>query len=521
MKKLYTYLLAGLTLLLFSRCEALDLEPTSSIADSQYWKSADQFSAFNVGLHGLFRECSYNFFLLGEPRADMYGDTPFGGEATQGLERLPFNTLNKENVGISNYAGMYKVINQLNLMITKTNETTILPSELRQYYLGEAYGMRAYLYFHLLRSWGDVILNLTYTSGSSLDLSDLSKPVSPASEVMAQIQSDIIASETAFGDNYSFKFGRHFWSKAATLMLKGEAYLWSARQMNGGTADYITARTALEAVSNASVALQENFARVFAYDNKNNSEIIFTVRNAKDEYNMWNDYYRSVMQPQQSYMINYCDRQGTSFKELPEGKINGMIRLQIKYDLFDKTFREGDTRKSASLTAVYKKEADGTIKYIAPFAAKFQGVLLEGASQLSFLDDYPIYRYADCLLMLAEVKAFLGDDPVAEINAIRQRAYGTAYFESNRSTVAYPNDKGDFYAANRYMAGDENPLEAILKERMRELMFEGKRWYDLRLMGVDYVTARTSATPSRLLWPINEGTLTDNPALDQTPGYEN
>lgn len=58
-------------------------------------------------------------FLLGEPRADIYGDTPFGGEATQGMERLPYNTINKENVGISNFAGMYKVINQINLMIAK------------------------------------------------------------------------------------------------------------------------------------------------------------------------------------------------------------------------------------------------------------------------------------------------------------------------------------------------------------------------------------------------------------------
>ncbi|MEG0648090.1 MAG: SusD family outer membrane lipoprotein NanU, partial [Bacteroides sp.] len=86
MKKLFTYILAGLSLVLFSRCDALDLEPVSSIADNNYWKSEAQFSTFNVGLHALLRECSYNFFLLGEPRADIYGDLPFGGEATQGME---------------------------------------------------------------------------------------------------------------------------------------------------------------------------------------------------------------------------------------------------------------------------------------------------------------------------------------------------------------------------------------------------------------------------------------------------
>lgn len=110
MKKIFTYLLAGLSLLSFSRCDSLDIEPTSSLAGTAYWKNPDQFTAFNTGLHALLREKSYNFFLLGEPRADIYGDNPIGGEASQGMERLPFNTINKENVGISNYGDMYKTI---------------------------------------------------------------------------------------------------------------------------------------------------------------------------------------------------------------------------------------------------------------------------------------------------------------------------------------------------------------------------------------------------------------------------
>ena len=93
MKKIFTYLLAGLSLLSFSRCDSLDIEPTSSLAGTAYWKNPDQFTAFNTGLHALLREKSYNFFLLGEPRADIYGDNPIGGEASQGMERLPFNTI--------------------------------------------------------------------------------------------------------------------------------------------------------------------------------------------------------------------------------------------------------------------------------------------------------------------------------------------------------------------------------------------------------------------------------------------
>ena len=63
-------------------------------------------------------------------------------------------------------------------------------------------------------------------------------------------------------------------------------------------------------------------------------------------------------------------------------------------------------------------------------------------------------------------------------------------------------------------------MEAVLKERMREFMVEGKRWYDLRLAGDEYVLEHTTAEATRLLWPIDKNTLTNNSALKQTPGYE-
>lgn len=522
MKNIFKYLLASAALLPFlAGCNSLDLESESTITDANYWKSDTHFSAFNVGLHAQLRERSYNFFILGEPRADIYGDAPFGGEATQGMEIFPANSLNRENVGLSNFANLYGAINQINLMIAKTEETGLLPEATKKYYLGEAYGMRAFLYFHLLRSWGDVILHLTYTSGATLDLKNILKPASPAAQVMAQIKEDITASETAFNGDYSYKFGKHYWSLGATKMLKGEVYLWSGKQMGGGDADYRTAKEALQEVNNCpGIALEGNFTDVFAYGNKKNEEIIFTIHNARDEYNMWNGSYGGNLVPQQAYMNSgtYFDENGTPFAKTKDAELNGLMRLQIKKDFYSKVFRDGDTRKAASLKAVYTKDDDGNLVYKACFPYKFQGTMLPGASQRSWLDDYPIYRYADCLLLLAEAKALLKEDIATEINTIRKRAYGAAYFEANRATLAYPNEKGgDFYTGNPFVAGDEEPLEAVLKERLRELMYEGKRWYDIRTLG--YTAKYSTANASRLLWPIDSNTLTDNKELNQTEGY--
>jgi len=123
------------------------------------------------------------------------------------------------------------------------------------------------------------------------------------------------------------------------------------------------------------------------------------------------------------------------------------------------------------------------------------------------------------LLGLAEAKVLLGEDPSEEINWVRERAYGKEYFDAHPE-LQYPNDTdATFYDGNKFVGSDADPIEAILKERFRELMFEGKRWYDIRLM--DKATKYSSATSTRLLWPIDENALGENSKLVQTPGYRN
>lgn len=517
MNKISKYFIAGIVAFFFAGCDSLDLEPTSSITDANYWKTADQFSAFNVGLAYQLRTLTGNFFLLGEPRANLYDNEPFSGEASQGMERLPFNTLNAQNVGISNFANMYSVINQINLFISKTEETDKLDDTDKGYYLGAAYGMRAYLYFHLLRSWGGVIIYTDYTAGSTLDLSNLAKAASSAQEVMALIKSDIEASEKAFAGNYAFTNGREYWSLPATEMLKGEVYLWSGRQMGGGSSDYSTALAALQNIQkSADVKLQDDYADVFAFKNKKNKEIIFCLNNSKDDgHALMSGVYASNMIPQSQFLPTYYNKDGEHFGN----QLNGLIRLGLKRDLYHKLYREDDTRK-ANITGVYQMNDKDELTYYACFASKYPGVMLEGASTISFYDDDVLYRYSDCLLLIAEAKALLGQDPANEINQVRERAYGADHFAAHKDELGYPNDNGDLYTDNIYCAGDNaGALEAVLKERLREFIFEGKRWYDLRLLGGEFIKKYSLADESRLLWPIDANTLTNNTALKQTEGY--
>lgn len=516
MKTTYMKWLPALTLAL-AGCDALDLEPESSISDNNYWRTADQYQAAYVGCMSWFRGYQSSYFTLGELRANTFNGTPFGGEATQGMENLWNNTLSSEQSGVSNYGGMYYAINQLNLLIAKTNENSGLGPAARGKYLGAAHGMRAFLYFQMLRSWGDVIVYTDYTQGSNVDIGNMARSQDPAAAVMAQIKSDIAASESAYDGNWAFSDGKTYWSLSATKMLKGEVFLWSGAQMGGGDADLNTAKTALqEVMDNSGCSLLADYGRIFRHDNKGNAEIIFALRNAENETALWGGTYAQMLPQQNNTGANRYTEDGRLIRETTDYEFNAVMRIPLGRDLYQKLYADNDPRKRANLRGIYQKGDDETLTYEACYAYKFQGTLLSGQAQRSMLDDAPIYRYADCLLLMAEAKALLGESPKGEIDQVRRRAYGDAWDEA---ALGYPNDNdATLYADNQYVAADNaGAAEAVAKERLRELIFEGKRWYDIRLLNL--ATKYSLATADRLLWPVNQSAMTDNSGLRQTPGY--
>ena len=98
------------------------------------------------------------------------------------------------------------------------------------------------------------------------------------------------------------------------------------------------------------------------------------------------------------------------------------------------------------------------------------------------------------------------EDPSAEINAIRQRAYGAGFTPHVNGNVA----------AN---------MNAILNEYLREFIGEGKRWWALRRAGDSYVYANLNptyfspTTTAKFLLPLSLTMLNNDPLLTQTPGY--
>jgi hypothetical protein len=113
-------------------------------------------------------------------------------------------------------------------------------------------------------------------------------------------------------------------------------------------------------------------------------------------------------------------------------------------------------------------------------------------------NDFPIYRYADVILMMAECNARLGNPAAAKpfIDQIRQRAGLDAL--------------------------DHNPtLDDIYNERGFELNWEGHRRQDMiRFDKFLLANEFRPASPAyRKLFPIPTSALDANRGLKQNPGY--
>lgn len=508
MKKYILYISCAVGALMLNACsKKLDLLPVSSISDANFWKTADQFDAFVTGIHARFRAHANAFNTLGELRSDIYGTeggsaSTFTGEATQGFERLWQHNLDLDNPGVSNFAGFYNNIVQLNLLIDKLNNTNIVTPANKSYYLGLAHGMRAYYYFHLVRTWGDVVLQNDPVT--SIDVSNLSKGATPAAEVMASIKEDIEKSLEAYGTNYTFRNQKGYWSKAATLMLKAEVNLWNAHRA-GGAADATTALNALNDIQAnvPSLTLLPNFSSVFASSNKGNNEIIFAIRYVLNESTM--DWVPSSFMPQTSLIVNFHDSAAARQFTVSADNWGGLLRSPVRVSTYRK-FNDLDGRKRFTIQAAYNKNAQGQYTIAGAFVKKYEGELNAGAR--AYTNDYPVYRYADLLLLKAEAKILLGQDPAQEINLVRARGYGSNF---NAALHAFPNQPID-----------SDAKQALLQERLFEFIFEGKRWYDLRRFGDAYVYQNTPVTSTqsyKLLWPIDRNSLTNNRGLVQTPGY--
>ena len=479
--------------------------PQDAISKDQALKDPNAARTLYHGVYGRFRAFNSTFYQLGEMRSDIWVDGLFTESVDGGLQNLYRHNISNLNVPFANWAGFYNLIYNLNNVINIIPQTP-LPDAEKTRIQAEVLGLRAYVYYTMLRTWGAVPLN-TEPVETINNTAETYKRRTGADTIMTQIKADIEQSLSLFGSANTLLSGKRvYWSRIATLILKGDVYLWSGSHMGGGNTDFTTAKNALLEVRNlqgASLDLQGNYADIFDPTKKNNNkEIIFAI-----------NYELQQAENTQfvgAFTVNAIQAATLSFAQAPTPTVssvypyvNGANRIGMNQAMINRlTTLPADQRITNTFRVMYSNAAPFATRGI--FLTKYIGTTA-GTSQI-YNNDFPIYRYADVLLLLAEAKAKLGEDPSAEINAIRLRAYGAGYT---------PHVNGGVTAN----------MDAILEEYLREFIAEGKRWWALRRAGDSYVYANLNptyfspASTAKFLLPLSLGMLQADPLLTQTPGY--
>lgn len=506
LNKYFFIIAAGIMVVsLFSCTKKLDeVVPQDAISTDQALKDPNAARTLYHGIYGRFRAYDATFYQLGEMRSDIWVDGLFTESVDGGLQNLYRHNISNLNVPFTNWAGFYNLIYNMNSVL-KIIPQSPLPDAEKKSIQAEIYGLRAYVYYTMLRTWGGVPLN-TEPIETINNAAETYKRRTGADTIMTQIKADIEQSLTLFGSANTISTAKRvYWSRIASLILKGDVFIWSGTHMGGGNADFSTAKAALQEVRNlqgASLDLQSNYADIFDPTKKvNNKEIIFALNY---------EVQQAGLGVFGSFQVNSIQATTLSFAQAATPTVssvypyvNGANRVGLNQAMINRlTTLPADQRIDKSFRIMYSTAAPFAVRGI--LLTKFIGSTT-GTTQI-YNNDLPIYRYADVLLLLAEAKAKLGEDPSAEINAIRLRAYGAGYTPYVNGSVT----------AN---------MDAILEEYLREFIGEGKRWWALRRAGDSYVYANLNptyfspTTTAKFLLPLSQAMLTADPLLTQTPGY--
>jgi hypothetical protein len=449
MKTYSKYLAVGAVLLSLTAVSCkksfLDQTPEASIAGSNFYQSeTDIKQAVNGAYNSVMDMGNISYWLFGEVRSDNttyqnntsdrgYEQREFIDQFLVGATAEPIQTYWQQN---------YTGIARCNEIIDRIADVPMDDAK-RNQYQAEASFLRGFHYFNLVRQFGPVPLRLASTKSPS---DAVSAGRAPEADVYAQIIVDLKNAADKLPERYpAADAGRV--TKGAALAMLAKVYM---TQKN-----FSEALTALRSVQSLGYSLLANYEDVFKPTNKNSVESLFEIQYLGAQPGLSSNFMY-IFAPYTS---------GTAVTGDPGSPLGGSSGWNIPTQDMINAYEAGDVRKSVSLAEGFINST-GTFVSI-PYVKKYNhGFVERGRTD----DNFPIIRYAEVLLMIAECLNEQGFAPDGEaftlLNQIRTRAKLPAKTAANASPALRIDSQQAF-------------RDAIFQERRVELAFENHRWYDL------------------------------------------
>ncbi|MGI4735343.1 MAG: RagB/SusD family nutrient uptake outer membrane protein [Janthinobacterium lividum] len=490
---------AALLLTVASGCsDFLKQDIRSSLTPGTYFANSDQAQAAINGLYDNLRLMSSTDVGYGESM--WVGLELFAQHATS-LGQSQFNnqilnqTIDANNPYFSNmWSNAYYGIAAANLALARIPDVSMDETQ-KKALLGQAYFVRAFLYYHLVRLYGDVPLITKPVDGNSPDL----YPTRAAqADVYKLIVSDLQAAEQA-GLPLVDHTGRITQSAAKALL--SSVYLTMAGYPMQQKENYaLAAAKAAEVIDAGNYPLFSNYISLHNNADKNQGELILQ---AQYQFGIATNAISPLVVPYFAGISNYNDEFGALIPT------NGFFNTYESGDL------RAEERQFYFSSYPRFKAPGGTVNFNAHALYKY--FHLESALSTVTPDcdeNWTLLRMPEVMLIYAEASNEAGTATAkayTQLNAIRSRAKLPAL--SGLSQDAFRT--------------------AVWKERYHELAYENKAYFDIQRTrkAYDVVNNRfvdavgfknevgTAFQAKYLLWGIPRAEINTNNKLTQNPGY--
>lgn len=514
--------LSILLMLGWSGCnEWLDLRPESEIILDEFWQSEQDVESVLASCYrGLTEDAVvYRMMVWGELRSDnLIAGRGFPNERFD-MSRILIGDIISTNTYAS-WAAYYSIINYCNNLLyyapyVVDRDENFTESDLQRVQ-SEARAIRALTYFYLVRAFKEV----PWIEDPSIDdTQNYSQPKNTERFLLDKIIADLVEAK-----KYArYDFGRNDYNKGRITLnainaILADVYLWDQQYQKAVDAcDEVLADPKLELVES-----QYMYTRVFYTGNS--TESIFELQ--------FNENVQSNNPVYKMYGTNSEVVGEVSFP--PTLAFNPYeTELDKRVGAFSPFLYKVSTTVTESEEDIRAKDSYfllGGIYCIFKYAGMVRtesivnGNLVSTYRHRNNSPNWIIYRLSDIMLMKAEALVQLEGE---ENNKKAIEMVNATYLRSN---------EGDSIKLANYQNKAE--LEKlVLRERQRELLFEGKRWFDLVRFARreqststlnDFIDKKASGSTASLgapildamYMPISRSELEANSKLKQNPYYE-